>query len=657
MSELLYKTRWMRVLVAMAFCLPTWAADGIPTSVDWSHQHLIITNAASLQERMAAGRDPRALSNWIRRSRAQAAQQWQSRLPRGQNGFHRQKGNMARDWSVSLGAGRVAPGMSPAKFGISIANSPSCVTDYMAFGLDVAATANTPGGQANLVGLRNLYSGGSAGNPGFCGLVNVAAELRIGNTVTVATSTAHSFTAGMQVSLVGLSDSGANGTWTVTAAPSTTQFSYTTTGLTGTGGSTVGTASYGAASIAFAYNITTAGGGRILTSPTISLDGAKIAFVESTASASIFHVLTLDPCVTSAAGCTSNGTSAAASAVPGNGNAASMVSITYSNSSNTRSSPWIDYSTDSAYVGDDNGTLYRIANVFYGTPALDTTFGGSGKLVVNSGTQLTGPVLAQGWILVGDSQGLLWALQATSPYTILGAQQVGGGQSGSFIYGIVDPPVVDASTTGILSAFVASGQSTAGNFVLAQAVLNISTQSFTIARTLNVGRGAGSSHINGHAPALDNNYYLGTIDATHGFIYTCGTQAASTHPKLYRYGFTAGSPPILSATINGQVSINNSSVECSPMTEFANPNLATTDLLFVGDSGNEVQSFDISGAMPAAASATVTEPSGTSGIIVDTTQLSNNQGSSIYFSTQSNVGGNCGAGNYCAIKLTQAGLQ
>ena len=636
-------------------------AHGIPAPVDWSHKHLIITNAASPEARIAAAQEPRHISNWLRRTQALQPPTQPSPVLGNRNREHiAPRPKLDRDWSVSLGAGRVAPAMSPAKFGFYTSSTfliASCTTDYVVYGLDAAATPNTSGGQANLVFLRNLYSGSN----GYCGAATIAsspsgATRAASGTVTITTTAAHNFTAGMQVAIVNVADTSFNGTFTVASVPTTTSFTYAT-GNTTVASSGGGTASFATASVMAAYNITTQAGGRILTSPSLSLDGTKVAFVESTATASIFHVLTLDPCTYSSAGCTTNGTSATSSAVPGSGNSASMVSITYSNSSNTRSSPWIDYTgTGTAYVGDDNGNLYRIVNVFIGTPAVDATFGGSGKLVVNAGTILTGPVLAQGWLLVGDSNGLLWAMQASSPYTVLGSLQVGGGVSGAFTYGIYDPPVVDASTSGILSAFVTSGQSTGGNFTMAQATLNISTQSFAIARAVNTGSGAGNTHTNAHAPAFDNNYYNGNITATAGFIYACGMQAASTHPKMYRFGFTAGSPPIMAATASGTVALNNSSVECSPMTEFANSNITVKDLLFVGDSSGEVQSFNITGAMPGSPTATAAESGGTSGIIVDSTQLPNQQGSSIYFTTQSNVGGNCGANNYCAIKLTQAGL-
>ena len=639
----------MCAVAGVALCAPLWAAEnGFPVPVDWSHKHLIITNAASPQQRVAASQDPRQISNWVRRTQASAAV---PAVPGKTLGYRDRtrigpRPQLQRDWSISLGAGTVAPAMSPAKYGMVTSSTfliVNCTTDYVVYGLNAAATPNTSGGQANLVFLRNLYSGSN----GYCGAATIAASpsgaVRVASgVVTITTTVAHSFKVGMQVAIASVTDTSFNGTFTVASVPSTTSFTYSTANTTpsNSGG---GVASFATASVMAAYNVTTQTGGAILTSPSLSLDGTKVAFVESTGTASIFHVLTLDPCTYSAAGCTTNGTSATSSAVPGSGNAASLVSIQYSNSSNTRSSPWIDYGgTGTAYLGDDSGKLYRILNVFSGTPTVDSAFGGSGSVTV-SGAALLAPVLAQGWLLVGDTNGVLRAVQASNGAVAASTVTIGTG--------MVDPPLVDASSTGLLSAFeTASGPS---NFSIQQTIFTISSQTFTTQTVVNIGHAA---TVNAHAPAFDNNYYLGTINATQGFVYACGALAASQHPVLYRLGFTAGSPPLMSATATSGPTLVGSNAECSPLTEFANSNLTVKDFLFVGNSSGQVQSYNITGAMPASPTASATEPGGTSGIIVDTTQLPNQQGSSIYFTTESNVGGNCGANNYCAIKLTQAGL-
>src|SRR3984885_694207 len=159
-------------------------------------------------------------------------------------------------------------------------------------------------------------------------------------------------------------------------------------------------------SVLFAYN-TTKSGGKIQTSPVLSLDGTQIAFVESGTNSSVFHVVKW----ATGAG---NGTSATNSADPGSGNSATETSLTYASSAtNTRSSPWIDYTTDTAYIGADDGKLYKISPVFTGTPALA---GAPWPLTIAAGRRLTAPVLdpVTQNIFIGDSQGFLWQVSLTN---------------------------------------------------------------------------------------------------------------------------------------------------------------------------------------------------------------------------------------------------
>ena len=153
-----------------------------------------------------------------------------------------------------------------------------------------------------------------------------------------------------------------------------------------------------------------------------------------------------------------------------------------------------------------------------------------------------------------------------------------------------------------------------------------------------------------------------------GFVNHGGAPAK---PKMYMFPFTAeqlnnGTPPSSTFQIN-----NTKGDECSPLTEFYN---STTDRMFfgVGSSDGFLESSTITTSLAtptctgAPTSSCVTAPKalgGTSGIVIDN-QLSNG-GTNIYFSTiaagsvngqKCNVMG--GTGNpYCAVKLTQSGLQ
>jgi hypothetical protein len=74
------------------------------------------------------------------------------------------------DWAVNLGTGHVPANMFPAKYSFDTTGTPTC-TDFVVYGLNVAG-ANR--GQANMVGIKNLYSGNPAGMCGNAPTVNWA---------------------------------------------------------------------------------------------------------------------------------------------------------------------------------------------------------------------------------------------------------------------------------------------------------------------------------------------------------------------------------------------------------------------------------------------------------------------------------------------------
>jgi hypothetical protein len=67
------------------------------------------------------------------------------------------------DWSVPLGTGALGAHKWPAKYGFYVDQTPDCVNDYVVFALNVAGVT---AGQANVVGINQLYSGTS---PSYCG--------------------------------------------------------------------------------------------------------------------------------------------------------------------------------------------------------------------------------------------------------------------------------------------------------------------------------------------------------------------------------------------------------------------------------------------------------------------------------------------------------
>jgi hypothetical protein len=156
-------------------------------------------------------------------------------------------------------------------------------------------------------------------------------------------------------------------------------------------------------------------------------------------------------------------------------------------------------------------------------------------------------------------------------------------------------------------------------------------------------------------------------------VWISGTVAKPlkpSKPKMYFFPFTSN---VITSTGSSNFVVNNTKGdECSPLTEFYN---GTTDRMFFGVGGStdgflESSTITTSLTTPSCVgmptSSCVASPSvlgGTSGIVIDN-QVSNG-GTNIYFSTMApgsvnaqkcNVSGGT-ANPYCAVKLTQAGLQ
>ncbi len=395
-----------------------------------------------------------------------------------------------------------------------------------------------------------------------------------------------------------------------------------------------------AATILWAYRPATTGTTRTRTSPIISLDGTKVAFLDGNSPA-IFHVLT------PVAG---QGT-VTAPVVP----TTQMVSVTLTGgTADTNSPPFMDYYNDFAYVGTDNGMLFKITGVFKGTPAL----AGAPWPLTAGATTLTGPVVDfdTGNIFVGSANGDLYGFTSGGTAITGSPLAIGSGRADG---GIDDPPVVDV-VNGLLYVSTGDNAALGGHARESTAlVVQASTSSFSTVQVASIGT---TEVVPIHAGALNAAYFSGNANGigttTAWFFYVCGVATGGGRtPELYRVGFT-GSPPKMNTTVDATsvaLSANNGEA-CSPLTEFQNG----VDRIFLGlMTAAEVEFFDISTTTTPTLGGTggvapVAEAGGTSGIIVD--NVSNiAQASSIYFTTQANSA-NCGT-HRCGVKLTQSTLQ
>ena len=438
--------------------------------------------------------------------------------------------------------------------------------------------------------------------------------------------------------------------------------------------------------VSFAFNAV-AHGGQIKTSPVLSEDGTKIAFVESTNGASYFHVLVLPnpiPSPPSQAGTVLHPLGPVPCTSPTTPFCMTTLTIV-NNATNTNSSPWVDYSTDTAYVGADNGILYKITPVFGGgVPTKISTGGWPVTVSTQSNKVLTAPVVddTADRIFLGDGYGYLYAVSLSSPGGTYAARQNIGWVGNGAGTGVVDPPIVvtDPANPATDQVFAFTGCSSVLGIggAVSQLPADFVTGTPTTSNTVDLGSRSGQGDCTGnnvHSGTFDNEFWL--AGSTSGHLIVCGFQSGTTskplkpsNPKMYFFPFASN---VITGTGSSSFVINTTlGDECSPLTEFYD---GTTDRLFFGVGSNsdgyvEGSTITTSLATPVCStgptSSCVKTPNaleGTSGIVID--NLVSNGGTNIYLSTlaagsvngqKCNVSGGT-ANPKCAVKLTQSGLQ
>lgn len=555
---------------------------------DWSGRHVVFPRIGPVHSLVAAGRDPRAIYSWQQSFR----REWHRNRGDDRGGDHEfrfkhhARNSLHRDWSISLGAGGTSAAMYPAKFSFDINAAPDCINDFIVYPINAVGSATQP----NLAGFNNLYSG-TVGGAGICNR--------------------------------GAPPAGDDGV---------------------------------SATTLWSYNIQAAGG-QVTTSPALSLDGTKVAFVETGAGTTAhFHVLAwktgdgvdLDtPDAQNVLLPVTINVFAAQSPVAGSGTATDLALGSTPSDSDTLSSPYVDYAFDTAYIGNDNGTLFRVQDVFCTVnpacaggsppvPSLDATWGTAGALSVCPGSKMSGPVedSVTGHIFVGCADGFLYGYTmagtplANSPFCVGDGTATGG---------IVDPPLVDA-----VNGFV---YAVSGSYEGSAVIVQLKTADMSAPLTATVGAGG---LFNIHAPSF-NDAYFSSITSTDWLLYEFASTADGMEVALYGVSFdashnmTTGTP----AEVNTLAFTTLAPFELSPSTEFLNGE----DRLFdsaIGLTANNFVSMRID-TFPAGPEQVLTEnnPGGTSGIVVDNVDGAA-QASSVYFSVLS--------GNK-AVKLTQSGLQ
>lgn len=229
--------------------------------------------------------------------------------------------------------------------------------------------------------------------------------------------------------------------------------------------------------------------------------------------------------------------------------------------------------------------------------------------------------------------------------------------NGSSFGGIVVSPLVDSSKGYVYAVSGTNGTS--------PTMIQVPIAMFSV----NNESSAGFGHPPGKnlsVPSFNTNYYSSATSSTWA-IFSCGYDSTGSLTELYDVGFNSsavlnpGTPPS-----SNEFQLASDVEACSPLTGFENllfspPFSPPVNWLFLGLSGGTMGNYNITNATGSGfgggfgATATYTVAGGPSGIVPDN-ESTETQASSIYFSSRGTQPCGVGGTGYCAIKLTQSGL-
>ena len=443
-----------------------------------------------------------------------------------------------------------------------------------------------------------------------------------------------------------------------------------------------GTCSGSVPTVNWAFNTGT--GSTILTSPVLSLDGTQIAFVQNS-SAGVASLVVLkwsaSGTLTAPTPLSSQLSGSAYRSCP----APCMFSMNFSGgASDSGSSAWYDYPSDTVWVGDDSGMLHEFTGVFAGSP-VEVTTGGWPATV--SASPLSGPVRdpVTGNVFVGDYN--LTSDSACTPSSSTSVAPCGflysyNSSTGAlnaksaqldYNFGIVSPPVLDQAAAQLYVAVGSDGETGAsskcGTDTPCAAVFQLST-SFTSGSggtEATVGPGYDFLLIG----TFDNEYFTSAnASSPTGHMYVVGNTGPANN-TLYQISIAANVMSTTS-TAGPVVALNYTGGYYAAglgVTEFFNGSIDyifLSTIAFSNDSGcgatpsiaiGCVVGFDVtSGTISPSTLPTGSSPAagGASGIIVDNAGSAAGE-SNIYFSALANQtcltsGGSSG----CAIQISQS---
>jgi hypothetical protein len=166
-----WRIRVAQILIGGAFVIALVTVRGAKAGeehahlvTDWSHRHLVFSEAKSLMKRFELSRDPRYVQQWRRRSaeRRHDYDEWRWRRAL------EHPDHLQGDWSLDMGSGaKVGAGNYPAKFSFD-STSAICANPAPPVGQQpdfVVYNTSLPGSgsQATIAAITNLYSNCTGG--------------------------------------------------------------------------------------------------------------------------------------------------------------------------------------------------------------------------------------------------------------------------------------------------------------------------------------------------------------------------------------------------------------------------------------------------------------------------------------------------------------
>ncbi len=413
----------------------------------------------------------------------------------------------------------MASGNFPAKYNFDLPGETPTCTDFVVYGLNAAGVT---GGQPNLVGLTNLYSGTADGSGSCNGNAGAFRDIY-----------------GKQV--------------------------Y-------------------AATVKFAFNGSTLSpGGAITNSVVMSEDGMKIAYVESNGLVSALHVVATTP-GTNGPGAIESFTQYGNVIAPAAVSPASISTVPSSGAwtaADSYSSVWVDYQDDVAFVGTDDGSLHQIQNIFCTTASCiaspvaptEITTGGWPVALAGAGP-LTSPVEDFNDVIyvAGANSGLLYAVTSTG--------KVSTSNQSFMPNSIVDGPMLDIDGNGITQAlyWFSNSHSAATNPTVQQPQFVQTNSALTTINNysllLNGTQAWGGTAVAVHSGTFDDAFY----NNRNGNMWACGWWQDSIYPgnlpntlSIIRFGINGTTVTPDTSDVYAQMSpeyVNPPNLKtCSPLTE------------------------------------------------------------------------------------------